>query len=165
MSISFWIKLISGIDNNGESVGLMTTMNEWNNEGWQVILYNWNGHKLMKFQVRDYQAPGKKFQKEVDTVTSLFGQWVHYVAIYKNVDPNTPSAQYQIYKNGQPNNSGWADSPSGSFTENMVDKLAFGQQVIIQNTPPYGNALFDELAFFDEALTAELADKLYKHYI
>ncbi len=165
MTIALWVKLISGADNHGDTVGLMTTMQDWNFEGWKIDLFNWSGDKSIKFLVKDYQEPGKRFQKDVDTVTSLFGQWLHYVLIYQNVDPNTPSAQFQIYKNGQPNNGGYADSPSNTFTEYIVDKLSFGRQYITQKTPPYGYALLDEVALFNGALTAELADKLYQHYI
>ncbi len=164
MTIAFWVKLISGADKHQDTAGLMTTMRDWNSEGWKIDLFNWSGDKLIKFLVMDYQAHGKRFQKTVDTVTSLFGQWLHYVLIYQFVDPNTPSAQFQIYKNGQPNNGGYADSPSNTFTEYIVDKLSFGRQYITQNTQPYGNALFDEVAFFDVALSLELAEKLYQHY-
>ena len=165
MSIAFWVKLLSGIESEGDNVGLITTMNEWDNEGWHIILLNWSGIKLIKFQIMDFQAPGKQFQKEVDTVASLFGQWLHYVAIYRYENPSDPGAQFEIFKNGVLNNGGGADAPTASFTENMVDKLAFGRQVITQNAPSYGNVIFDEVAFFDGALTADLADELYKHYI
>ena len=165
MSIAFWVKLISGVETHGQSVGLITTMHDWNTEGWQIVLFNWGGAKLMKFQVKDFQAPGIRLQKEMDDVTLLFGQWVHYVAIYRYVDPNTPSAQFQIYKNGQLHNHRWADSPSNTFTENMVNGLVFGWQVMTQNSPPQGNALFDEVLIIDGTLTADLVDKLYKHYV
>ena len=165
MTVAFWVKVVSGIDNHNDNDGLMTTMQNWNSEGWQIILYNWHGTKLIKFQVMDFQAAGKQFQKEVNTVASLFGQWLHYVAIYRYENPSDPGAQFEIFKNGVLNNGGGADAPTASFTENAVDKLAFGRQVITENNPLYGNVIFDEVAFFDGALTADLADELYKHYI
>ncbi len=164
MSIAFWVKLISGVENHAQSVGLMTTWYTWNTEGWQIILYNWGGTNVMKFQVKDYQAQGIRFQKTMDDVTSLFGQWSHYVAIYQYVGPSNPSAQYQIYKNGQLNNDGDAVSPPSDFSENTVDRLVFGWQTMTQNSPPQSNAVFDEVLIFDGALTADLVDKLYKNY-
>ena len=140
-------------------------MHDWHTEGWQVVLYNWQGTKLMKFQVKDFQAPGKRLQKEMDDVTSLFGQWLHYVGIYRFVDPDTPSAQFQIYKNGQLHNDRWSDAPSSPFSENMVDKLVFGWQIQTQNSPTGGNAVFDEVLIVDGVLTAKLVEELYEKYV
>ena len=166
MTIAFWVKLITGIENHGDTVGLISAQEEVTKEGWEIILYNWNGiNKFMKFQVKDFQVPGKRFQKEIDTVTSLYGQWLHYVAIYQHVNPDNAGDQYMIYKNGQINNNGWADTQNNGFTANMVERLALGRQFSTQSSPPYANIMLDEVVFFDAALNAVLVDELYQHYI
>ncbi len=164
MTIAFWVKLISGVENWYQSESLISAQNNADTEWWEILLLNWEGTKLIKFQVKDYQEPGIRFQKEVDVVTSLFGEWVHYVLRYKY--ENHVGAQFTIYKNGQLDNGGGSDAPYDSFTlPNMVDRLAFGRPYISSNSPPYANAVFDETLFFDGALSADLVDILYHHYI
>ena len=131
-------------------------------EGWEIVLLNWNDTKVMKFEVNDFQSPGKQFRKEMDLVT--FNTWVHYVAIYNLTNPSDPDTQFEIFKNGQLSNNGYANSPSTTISQNMVDELAIGRRTLTDTGPPYSHAFLDEVLFFDGELDADMINKLYEHY-
>ncbi len=162
MTIAFWIKVLPGVPNHGDQAGIFSTKEESDMEGWEIVLINWNDNKIMKFEVNDYQSPGKRFQKEMDEIT--FQTWIHYVAIYHLINPSDPDDQFEIYKNGQLDNNGYANAPSTTISQNVVDELAIGRRTITDTGPPYSNALLDELMFFDGELDADMITKLYEHY-
>ena len=162
MSIAFWIKVLSGVPNHMEKEGILSTMETPSMEGWEIMLGNWNGVKVMKFRVNDFQFSGKHFWKEMDTVT--FGTWMHYAAIYHLTDLSDSYAQFKIYKNGQLHNHMSASSPTKTITQNVVDELAIGRRTLTDTGPPYINAVFDEVLFFDGKLDGDMINKLYEHY-
>ncbi len=131
-------------------------------EGWEIVLINWNGNKIMKFEVNDFQSPGKQFWKEMDLIT--FETWIHYVTIYHLTNPSNPDDQFVIYKNGQLHNDRYANSPSTTISQNMVDELAIGRRTLTDTGPPYSHALLDEVLFFDGKLDEDMINKLYEHY-
>ncbi len=83
--------------------------------------------------------------------------------MYRYVDPNVAGAQYEIYKNGQLNNGGWADKQNNVFTADAVDRLALGRDYIAENSPPFANVILDEILLIDGPVSADLAQKLYTH--
>ena len=122
-------------------------------EGWHVILYKSSGQVSVKFQVNDLHAPSIRFQKKVETVTSLLGQWLHYVLIYKYSHPTDASANFQIYKNGL-SAGGHATNPATAITGNMVHKLGFGCRKFQENPPKSGHAVLDDIMIFNGTVDA-----------
>ena len=161
LSIAFWIKVVSGIPNHLDVVGVMSTMESYDKEGWIVLLFNWQGSRIIKFEVQDYQEPGKRFVKDMDTSITL-DEWIHYTIVYKLVDPTDPGRQFDVYKNGQSHNSGSAGSQAETFTQNSVDTLAIGRQYIADNFPPYFNGMLDEVVILPGTLDATKVGQLFQ---
>ncbi len=133
-------------------------------EGWAIQLLNWHGDKNIKLIVHDQQLPTHRFKKALDTVTTSFGQWLHFVAVYRYIDPLDPPSQFHVYRNGQDHNNGGTDKQAWSFTGNTVETIALGRRYIGSTGPPYADAVLDELLIFPGVLDASMAQKLYHHY-
>ncbi len=165
-SVSFWLKVITnmGFESHGKSASIISAIQERDYEGWNIFILHYNSRNVLKIQVNDPQNPGKEAQKQMDFNFAL-NEWNHYTAVYQYTLPNDdPNVLFQFYKNGQPNNGGYAHYQSNTLHSDTVNKLAFGRKKLNIVEGPYPNVVLDEVIIFNGSVDATLALALYKHY-
>ncbi len=163
-SVAFWIQILSnsGSENHHEVVGVISAINRWNTQGWAVHILNWQSTNYLKIQINDMQMGNQAF-KHLDEGPLLFNKWLHYVVSYKyKVQNDDPNVLFKIYKNGQPDNNGYAHYENHVNSKDSVDKLAFGKLVFDTNTGPFATVMLDNLVIVEGTFNEALASQLYQ---
>ncbi len=149
--VAFWIKVLSnnGFQNHEESVGVISALSGWNKEGWNIMIINWNSGNFLKFHVSDWQNPGKTAFKELDQSIS-FNECLHYVAFYQyKANNDDANVLFESYKNGQIQFDGRGHYVNNSFSQDSVNKMAFGRRYLDYKVGPYAHIALDELIIMD----------------
>ena len=136
-------------------------MSTINAEGWSIIVLNWHGSYLLKFEVQDPRIPNKMVAKEIDVVK--FGEWVHYTISYQYRDQTDAKSQVKSFANGKETYFE-ADFLEGNFTAHEVSQLGLGRWFLDADQFPLGNVILDELVLFDGSADAALAEHIYQQY-
>ncbi len=155
-SVSFWLKIPSV---PLSEVGFVSAIRNLLYEGWALIFVN----NALKFQIHDMQIPGKAAYKEIE-YSLVLDQWFHYIAVYQyKVSNGDVNSLFKIYKNGQAYNDGTGQYLLWSFSDESVDKLAFGKRYF-EETLLFSNVVLDDFLIFDGSINDVMASKLHQNY-
>ncbi len=127
------------------------------------------GNHLLNFRVQR-EANNIKDQTQIDaSIWSMYGSyntWTHYVMTYKYISLNAEN-NVLVYVNGY-YFSAWGQDPPVSYTLDEdysgCGRLDLGRYSLDLYDVGQGNMVLDELILWEEQITAQHAQDLYRAY-
>ncbi len=166
-TVAFWFKLLSksGLEEHANTVRVVSAMESFSNEGWEVELLNWEHNLNLKFIVRDPQSVNKTAYKTIGSGMKVDSEWAHYVVFYRFAySAEEADNLFQSYENGQQRYLHAHYGHEFDINPKKVDTLAFGKRVGSNPNPPYPSFMVDELLLFDGKLNSAMVTQLFLHY-